>query len=58
MVKAGAGAKALVLNHRLTDRSSAGRVGSPTRFGRWVPKPANALVLVSASPRAACRTAA
>ena len=47
MVNWGAVANALVLNHRLTDRSSSGSVGSPLRFGRWVPNPANALLLVA-----------
>jgi len=46
MVKAGAGEKALVLNHRLADRSSPGSVGSPTKCGRCVSKPANASMLV------------
>ena len=27
-----------VLNHRLTDRSSPSRPGSPTRLGRWLPR--------------------
>src|SRR3954471_19771784 len=46
MAKAGAGTNALVLNHRSTDRLPAGSVGSPITFGRCVPKPANALLLV------------
>src|SRR5262245_29394675 len=33
-------ANADVLNHRAGVRSSDGKVGSPTRFGRWVVKPA------------------
>src|SRR5215207_2256059 len=46
MVNCGAAANAEVLNQRLTDRSSEGRDGSPTRLGRWVPNPAKALLLV------------
>src|SRR5262245_18586613 len=46
IVNGPAGEKALVLNHRAVDRSSDGSVGSPARFGRCVPKPANALLLV------------
>src|SRR5262249_33615650 len=41
-----AGTKAAVLNQWPGVRWSAGNVGSPTRFGRWVPNPANALLFV------------
>ena len=46
IVNTGATAKAAVLNHWLGVRWSAGSVGSPTRFGRCTPKPANALKFV------------
>src|SRR5262245_44361376 len=51
IVNWGAVQNTLVSNQRLVDRWSDGSVGSPFRFGRWVPKPANALLLV------ACATA-
>src|SRR5262245_37313671 len=46
IVNAGAAWKAAVLNQRLTDRSSEDSSGSPITFGRWVPNPAKALLLV------------
>ncbi len=46
-VNAGAVLNTLVLNQRLTDRSSDGSSGSPVMFGRCVPNPANRLLLVA-----------
>src|SRR5262245_34255444 len=46
MTNCGAALNALVLNQRAVDRSSEGSSGSPATFGRCVPNPANALLLV------------
>src|SRR4249920_2560924 len=46
MANCGATANAVVSNHWLDERLWDGSVGLPTRFGRWTPKPANALKFV------------
>src|SRR5262245_5890963 len=46
IVNGPAAENALVLNQRAVDRSSDGSVGSPFKFGRCVPKPANPLLFV------------
>src|SRR5262245_44572569 len=47
MVNWGACVNAAVLKKRAVVRSLAGSVGSATRFGRWMPKPANAFRFVA-----------
>ena len=57
-MKTGATANAAVLNHCAVERWPAGSSGSPTRFGRCVPNPANALkfvVCVTATGSPDCR---
>jgi len=50
-VNCDASVKAAVLKNRAVVRSDDGRLGFAIKFGRWVPKPANALKFVPGLPQ-------